>query len=330
MKKLFASLLALLMLVSLCACGAKQQSGLQKVVLNEVTHSVFYAPQYAAIYNGYFEEEGIELDLINGQGSDAVMTAVLSGAADIGLAGPETSIYVYNEGRKDYSQVFAQLTQKDGSFLMARKDNGNFQWEDLKGTTLLPGRKGGVPYMTLEHVIKSHGLTPGTDVIFDDSVQFANMASAFASGTGDYVTLFEPTASALEAQGVGTIVASVGQESGEIPYTAYCALKSYIADHPALIESFTRAIYKGEQYVANHSAAEIADVIAPAFADTDKTLLEKSVQRYKDIDAWRQTPDMKEEAFDRLQQVMTEAGELQKTVPFADVINNSFAEKVVK
>jgi len=330
MKKILASVLCTLFLVSLCACGS-QKTAQSHVVLSEVTHSVFYAPQYAALYNGYFTEEGIDLELVNGQGADAVMTAVLSGSADIGLAGPEASIYVYNEGRDDYCRVFAQLTQRDGSFLMARTAPAGkaFIWEDLRGSTLLPGRKGGVPYMTLEHVVRSHGLEPGKDLTFDDSVQFAAMASAFAAGTGDYVTLFEPTASALEKQGVGTIVASIGEESGEIPYTAYFAPKSYLSANADLITRFTRAIYKGQQFVASHTAAQIAQAIAPAFPDTDEALLESAIARYQSIDAWRDAPTMKEEAFDRLQSVMTEAGELKKAAPFQDLIDNSFAEQVI-
>lgn len=317
---------ALLITGLFAGCGA--QNKLQKVTVSEVTHSVFYAPQYAAIELGFFEEEGLELELSNGEGADKVMTAVLSGSVDIGFAGPEACIYVYNEGKEDYMQVFAQLTQRDGAFILAREKDEDFTWEKLRGKRLLPGRKGGVPYMTLEYVVKQHGMTPGVDVIFDDSIQFSAMAGAFIGGTGDYVSLFEPTASALETEGAGYIVASVGAESGEIPYTAYFAQKSFIAKNENLIQSFTNAVAKGLSWVKEHTAAQIAEVIQPAFPDTDLKTLETVVQNYKNIDAWRETPDMKEESFQKLQTVMQEAGELEKAAPFSELVNNSFAKNI--
>ena len=315
---------ALLITGLFAGCGA--QNKLQKVTVSEVTHSVFYAPQYAAIELGFFEEEGLELQLSNGEGADKVMTAVLSGSVDIGFAGPEACIYVYNEGKEDYMQVFAQLTQRDGAFILAREKDEDFTWEKLRGKRLLPGRKGGVPYMTLEYVVKQHGMTPGVDVIFDDSIQFSAMAGAFIGGTGDHVSLFDPTASALEQEGAGYIVASVGAESGEIPYTAYFAQKSFIAKNENLIQSFTNAVAKGLSWVKEHTAAQIAEVIQPAFPDTDLNTLEIVVQNYKNIDAWRETPDMKEESFQKLQTVMQEAGELEKAAPFSELVNNSFAK----
>ncbi|MDD5921150.1 MAG: ABC transporter substrate-binding protein [Oscillospiraceae bacterium] len=317
---------ALLITGLFAGCGA--QNKLQKVTVSEVTHSVFYAPQYAAIELGFFEEEGLELELSNGEGADKVMTAVLSGRVDIGFAGPEACIYVYNEGKEDYMQVFAQLTQRDGAFILAREKDEDFTWEKLRGKRLLPGRKGGVPYMTLEYVVKQHGMTPGVDVIFDDSIQFSAMAGAFIGGTGDYVSLFEPTASALEKEGAGYIVASVGAESGEIPYTAYFAQKSFIAKNENMIQSFTNAVAKGLSWVKEHTAAQIAEVIQPAFPDTDLKTLETVVQNYKNIDAWRETPDMKEESFQKLQTVMQEAGELEKAAPFSELVNNSFAKNI--
>lgn len=331
MKKRWSRLLllccaALLITGLFAGCGA--QNKLQKVTVSEVTHSVFYAPQYAAIELGFFEEEGLELELSNGEGADKVMTAVLSGSVDIGFAGPEACIYVYNEGKEDYMQVFAQLTQRDGAFILAREKDEDFTWEKLRGKRLLPGRKGGVPYMALEYVVKQHGMTPGVDVIFDDSVQFSAMAGAFIGGTGDYVSLFEPTASALEKEGAGYIVASVGAESGEIPYTAYFAQKSFIAKNENLIQSFTNAVAKGLSWVKEHTAAQIAEVIQPAFPDTDLKTLETVVQNYKNIDAWRETPDMKEESFQKLQTVMQEAGELEKAAPFSELVNNSFAKNI--
>lgn len=314
--------------IGLVGCN-QDDDGLQKVKVCEVTHSIFYAPQYAAIALGYFADEGIEIELSNGQGADAVMAAVLSGNIDIGFAGPEASIYVYNEGNTDYTQVFAQITQRDGSFLIGREKDDNFTWDKVKGKVVLPGRKGGVPYMTLEHVLRENGIDPATDTTLDNSVQYAMMTAAFTGGTGDYVTAFEPTASMLQQQGQGYIVASVGEASGDIPYTAYFAKKSYIEENSDLIQRFTNAVYRGQQWVATHSAAEIAEVVAEQFPDTELSLLEKSVESYRAIDAWNTTPVMGKSGFDRLQSVMTEAGELKKTADFDKVVNNTFAEKAI-
>lgn len=310
------------------ACSDKDKA--VKVTVCEVTHSIFYAPQYVAINQGYFADEGIDIELSNGQGADKVMAAVLSNNIDIGFAGPEAAIYVYNEGKEDFTQVFAQMTQRDGSFLVGREPDPAFTWEKLRGTTVLSGRKGGVPYMALEYAIRKNGLDPAKDVTLDNSIQFALMAGAFTSGTGDYVTIFEPTASMMEQEGKGYIVASVGEETGEIPYTAYFAKKSYIEKNKDLIERFTRAVYRGQQWVAAHSAQEIAEVVAPSFPDTSVELLTTVVQRYKDIDAWNPNPVMKEESFDLLQKVMTEAGELSKSAPYDQIVNNTFAQKVMQ
>lgn len=296
--------------------------------LNEVARSVFYAPQYVAINEGFFEKQNIEIEITTGQGADKVMTAVLANQSDIGLAGPEASIYVYNEGNSDYAEVFAQLTKTDGSFLVSKTDIQDFEWIDLKGKTIIPGRKGGVPYMTLEYVIKQNGMDPRTDMVLDDSIKFDLMAGAFTGGDADFVTLFEPTASMTEEAGKGYIVASVGEAAGEIPYTAYFAKKSYIEENSDLIERFTTAVYEGQQWVKNHTAREIAESIVSFFPDTEVDLLEKNVQRYKDIDAWNDTPVMKQESFELLQTVMEEAGELDTRAPFDKVVNNSFAEKV--
>ena len=298
--------------------------------VNEVTRSVFYAPQYLAISNGFFEEEGLEIELTTGQGADKVMTAVLAGQSDIGFCGPEAAIYVYNEGKEDYIEVFAQVTQKDGSFLVSKEPTDNFQWTDLKGKTVIPGRKGGVPYMTFEYVLKQNGINPQTDLVLDDSIKFDLMAGAFAGGNAEYVTLFEPTASMTEDAGKGYVVASVGEASGEIPYTAYCAKKSYIQNNPDVIEGFTRAIYKGEQWVKEHTAREIAEKVVEFFPDSTIESLETAVQKYKDIDAWKENPILEKTAFDKLQLVMTEAGELDVKAPYDKIVNNSFAEKVSK
>ena len=306
------------------------ENGMKTITVNEVTRSVFYAPQYVAINNGYFEENGMKIELSIGQGADAVMTAVLSGQCDIGFAGPEASIYVYNEGKEDYTQVFAQMTKRDGSFLVSKENTDNFSWQDLKGKTVIPGRKGGVPYMTLEYVLKKNGINPQIDLILDDSIKFDLMAGAFASGDAEYVTLFEPTASLTEEQGKGYIVASVGEEAGEIPYTAYFAKKSYIENNENLIKNFTEAIYKGQQWVKDHSPEEVAQSIQSFFPDTDLEQLANAVKSYKDIDAWNDTPILTEESFNRLQEVMTMAGELSEKAPYDKIVNNKYAEEVIK
>lgn len=335
MKKIIATIIGVIIIVAIVIGmmtiqkSNQKESDLKQIRVNEVTRSVFYAPQYVAINNGYFKEQGIEIELSTGQGADAVMTAVLSNSCDIGFAGPEASIYVYNEGKEDYTEVFAQLTKKDGSFLIARNETDEFSWQDLKGKTIIPGRKGGVPYMTLEYVLKKNGIDPQKDVTLDDSIKFDLMAGAFASGNADYVTLFEPTASLTQNEHKGYIVASVGEEAGEIPYTAYFAKKSYIENNGEIIQGFTNAIYQGQKWVYSHTAKEIAEVIQNFFPDTDLDLLTSAIQSYKDIDAWNDTPILKEEAFNRLQEVMTMAGELKNTVPYEKIVNNSFAENAL-
>ena len=254
-KKLFITIVIVVLIVLLgiqilIIKNKKDNTETKTIKVNEVTRSVFYAPQYVAINNGYFKEEGMEIELTTGQGADAVMTSVLSNQCDIGFAGPEASIYVYNEGKEDYCQVFAQMTKKDGSFLVSRKESPNFEWKEVKGKTIIPGRKGGVPYMTLEYVLKENGIEPGKDVTLDDSIKFDLMAGAFASGNAEYVTLFEPTASQTQLQGKGYIVASVGEAAGEIPYTAYFAKKSYIEKNEGTIQGFTNAIAKVEKSLA--------------------------------------------------------------------------------
>lgn len=302
---------------------------LTKLTVSEVTHSVFYAPQYLAINLGFFKDEGIDIELINSAGADKVMTAVLSNDVQIGFAGPEASIYIYNEDSKDFAQVFAQVTKRDGSFLISR-ESGDFKWEDLKGKHILPGRKGGVPYMTLQYVLNKHGLNTETDLNFDNSISFDAMASAFVSGTGDYVTVFEPIATSFEIENKGHIVASVGEAADEIPYTAYFAKKSYIESNPEVIQKFVNAIYKGQTWVDTHSAEEIAKELLVSFPDTNLEVLTKVVERYKSIDAWNTTPIMTKESFERLQEVMTNAGELEKVAPYEEIVNNRFAEESIK
>ncbi len=329
MKKMGIILVTAMVLVSLIftSCGTATKD---KVTLSEVTRSVFYAPQYAAINQGFFEEEGIVLELSNGQGADKVMTAVLSGQVDIGFSGPEACVYVYNEGKEDYAVVFAQLTKRDGSFLVGREPEPDFKWENLKGKYIIGGRKGGVPEMTLEYVLKKHGLVPNVDLTVDTSVQFAVMAGAFTGGTGDYVTLFEPTATMLEKEGKGYVLTSIGQDSGEIPYTAYYAKKSFIEKNKDLIQRFTNAIYKGQKWVDSHTPREIAEAIKEFFPDTDIDTLENVAKRYKDIDAWNKDPILKEQSLELLQAVMEEAEVLDKLAPYDKIVTTNFAEKAVE
>lgn len=330
MKRILAAAAAAALCAGLFAGCGKADDGLDKVRVCEVTHSVFYAPQYAALALGFFEEEGIEVELSNGGGADKVMSAVLSDSVEIGLAGPESCVYVYNEGKADGATVFAQLTQRDGSFLVAREPDEDFEWTDLAGKHVLPGRKGGVPYMAFEYAVKKAGLDPATDLLLDTSIQFDNMTGAFLGGTGDYVTVFEPTASSLEAEGKGYIVAAVGDMAGEIPYTAYFAKASWIEENSDLVQRFANAVAKGEAWVAQHSAEEVAAAVTEYFADTDEALLAKAIQSYQDVGAYCTTPVMKQESFDLLQTVMNEAGELEEKAPFDAVVDNSYAEQAAE
>ncbi len=321
-KRLVSVVLCLLLAVMVIGCDKQEP---EKIVLNEVTHSVFYAPLYAAISLGFFKEEGLEIELVNGGGADKSMTALLSGQAQIGLMGPEAAIYVYNEGKEDSALVFGQLTKRDGSFLVGREPNDDFQWCELRGSTVIGGREGGVPEMTLEYVLRKNGLEPGVDVEVITNIQFNLMGGAFEGGTGDYVTLFEPTASMFVKEGKGYIMGAVGAESGEVPYTAFMAKKSYIENNPDIIKRFLRAIYKAQQWVQNATDREIAEAIVEHFPDTSVESLVLVAQSYKEIDAWMDTPVMKEEAFNRLQEIIQQAGILENTVEFKSVVDTSFA-----
>lgn len=303
---------------------------LQPVVLNEVAHSVFYAPQYAAIELGYFEEEGLELTLVNGGGADKVMTALISGDADIGFMGSEASIYVYQEGAEDYAVNFAQLTQRAGNFLVAREPDNNFSWEKLKGKKVLGGRAGGMPQMVFEYILKKNGIDPAADLTIDQNISFGLTAAAFTSSDADYTVEFEPYATSLEQEGSGYVVASLGVDSGYVPYTAYCVKKSYLEQNPDTIQKFTNAIQKGLEYVNSHSAQEIASVIAPQFPETEEESLAIIVGRYKDQDTWKEDTVFTEESFELLENILEEAGELGQRVPYEDLVTTEFAEKAVK
>ena len=330
-RRLVVFVLCVVMAFMIIGCQEKApEKNVEKIILNEVTHSVFYAPMYAAISLGYFEEEGLEIELVNGGGADKSMTALLSGQADIGLMGPEAAIYVFNEGRENSAMVIGQLTKRDGSFLVGREPDEDFKWTDVAGKTIIGGRKGGVPEMTLEYVLRKNGLEPGVDVFVDTSIQFDLMGGAFEGGVGDYVTLFEPVASMFEKEGKGYILAAVGQESGEVPYTAFQTTKSYIKENPDIIRRFLKAIYRGQQWVQKASDKELAEAIVDFFPDTSIEALMMVAKSYREIDAWMDTPIMKKEAFDRLQEIIIQAGVLTEKVDFENVVDNSFAEEVVK
>ena len=330
-RRLVVFVLCVVMAFMVVGCQEKApEKTMDKIVLNEVTHSVFYAPMYAAISLGYFEEEGLEIELVNGGGADKSMTALLSGQADIGLMGPEAAIYVFNEGRENSAVVIGQLTKRDGSFLVGREPDEDFKWTDVAGKTIIGGRKGGVPEMTLEYVLRKNGLEPGVDVTVDTSIQFDLMGGAFEGGVGDYVTLFEPTASMFEKEGKGYILAALGQESGEVPFTAFQTTKSYIKENPDIIRRFLKAIYRGQQWVQKASDKELAEAIVDFFPDTSIEALMMVAKSYREIDAWMDTPIMKKEAFDRLQEIIIQAGVLTEKVDFENVVDNSFAEEVVK
>lgn len=310
---------ALLSLSLLTGCGAGTDTGDTAgteaknvtVRLSEVTHSVFYAPQYVAMSQGFFADEGLDIELSNGGGADKVMTAVVSGGADIGLAGPESCIYIHAQGKDDLPVIFAQLTKRDGSFLVGRSDEA-FDWNDLKGKTIIGGRKGGVPEMTLEYVLRQHGLEPQVDVIVDTSVQFNMMAGAFTGGQGDYVTLFEPAATQVVNAGQGYILCSIGAESGTIPYTAYFASRNYTAEHDDVIAAFCRAVAKALDWVESHTDREVAQAIIGQFPDTDLDTLEAVTARHRQIGVWNTPLTMEQASLERLETVMTQAGELTK------------------
>ncbi len=325
--------LALVLCMSLAAgmllsgCGKKEE--LTTLRLNEVAHSIFYAPQYVAIEKGYFEEEGIALELINGSGADNVMTAVLAGEADVGFMGSESSIYVYQEGAQDSIINFAQLTQRAGNFLVAREADPDFTWSKLKGKTILGGRPGGMPEMVLEYILKKNGIDPAKDVKIITNIDFGLTAQAFASGQGDYTVEFEPFAASLEADKKGVVVASLGEASGNVPYTAYSARESYLKDHQDLLQHFTNALQKGMDYVQSHTPEEIAEVIAPQFPQTDAKALETVVRRYYDQGTWKADMIFEQESFELLQDILEQSGVIEQRAPYDKLVDTSLAKKAV-
>lgn len=335
MKRKSIALAAFLALSTLCAAGCGNvkkdtQDTLVPVTLNEVAHSVFYAPQYAAIENGYFKDEGIDLTLVTGFGADKTMTAVLSGEADIGFMGAESSIYAYQEGASDPVINFAQLTQRAGNFIVGRTAEEDFDWNTLKGKYVLGGRKGGMPEMVFEYILKQKGIDPQKDLTIDQSIDFGSTAAAFSGGQGDYTVEFEPAATALEEEGSGFVVASCGVESGYVPYTSYSAKSSFIKEHPDLIQRFTNALQKGMVYVNSHTPEEIAKTIAPQFTDSSVETIATIVRRYQEQNTWKDSLIFEEESFSLLQDILESAGELKERIAYEDLVVTDYAQESLK
>lgn len=314
-------------LIVMYGCGAKKSSG-NAVTLNEVAHSIFYAPQYVAIENGYFEEEGIDLTLVTGFGADKTMSALLAGEADIGFMGSESSIYVYLGDTDDYVVNFAQLTQRAGNFLVSREPIENFTFDMLNGKNILGGRKGGMPQMVFEYILKKNSIDPAT-LDINQSIDFGSTAAAFSGGQGDFTVEFEPSATLLEEEGKGYVVSSLGIESGYVPYTAYSAKKSFIEENPEVILSFTKALQHGMDFVNSHSSEEIAKVIAPQFTDTSMDTIITIVERYKSQETWKENLIFEEDSFILLENILEEAGELEERIPYEDIVTTEFASQVL-
>ena len=305
----------------------KDEAKLAKVTLNEVAHSIFYAPQYVAIEEGYFKDEGLDLTLITGFGADKTMTAVISGEADIGFMGAEASIYAYQEGATDPVVNFAQLTQRAGNFLVAREEMPDFKWEDLKGRKVLGGRKGGMPEMVFEYILKQNSLDPQKDLSIDQIIDFGATAAAFTGDdSADFTVEFEPSATALEKQGAGYVVASLGVDSGYVPYTSYSAKTSYMEKNPDIMQKFTDALQKGMDYVQSHTPEEIAEVIEPQFPETDQDTITAIVKRYYDQDTWKENLVFGQDGFELLQDILEDAGELKESTPYTELVNTEFAQ----
>lgn len=331
-KKVAAVYLVAATMCLAVGCGAKDVSsdGGTKVTLNEVAHSIFYAPMYVAIEEGYFAEEGIDLELVTGFGADKTMTAVLTGEADIGFMGSESTVYTYAGGTQDYVVNFAQLTQRAGNFLVAREKTDSFSWDMLKGKSVLGGRAGGMPEMVFEYILEKNGIDPKTDVKIDQSIDFGSTAAAFAGGQGDYTIEFEPHATTLEKKGEGYVVASLGEDSGYVPYTSFSAKKSYLQNNKDTVQAFTNALQKGMDYVQTHTPEEIAKVIAPQFAETDFDTLATIVERYYNQNTWKGDLIFEKDSFELLQNILDDAGVLKNRVPYEELVTTEFAEQAAK
>lgn len=332
MKKYFVSIAGLLSLSLLTGCTTQNtaEDGLTPVRLNEVVHSVFYAPQYVAQELGFFAEEGLDVTVAIGNGADKSMTALLSDSADIALLGTEAGLYVYAEGKEEYPKTFAQLTQRAGNFLVSREEEPHFVWTDLEGKSVIGGRLGGMPELVLEYIIKENGMEIGKDMEIINNIDFSSTAGAFLGNVGDYTVEFEPAATTLEQSGSGHIVASLGEASGFLPYTVYMARDAFLEENPDVIKAFTKAIYRGQQWVETHSAAEIAEVILPQFPDSDIETLTTIIERYQAQDTWKTDPTISEDGFRLLQEIMIAGGELEKEIPYAELVRTEFADAVIQ
>ncbi|MBP1999679.1 NitT/TauT family transport system substrate-binding protein [Paenibacillus shirakamiensis] len=330
MRKYTSAWLIAIIILSVLLSGCTRSGGSTKIELGEVTRSVFYAPQYVALANGYFKNEGLDVELRTTAGGDKTMTALLSGAIDIALVGAETSIYVSQQGSDDPVISFADLTQTDGTFLVARKEVQNFKWDSLKGSEFLGQRKGGMPQMAGEFTLKKFGIDPHKDLELIQNVDFANIPAAFISGTGDYVQLFEPQASILEKTGQGHVIASFGTESGKLPYTVYMTKKSYLTEHSEQVQKFTNAIRKAQVWVKDHTPEEIAKTVAPFFKDTDQAILVSSIKRYKEQGTYADSPVLSEDSWNNLLNVMSSAGELKQRIPVTQLVDNTYATKALQ
>ncbi|SES65047.1 ABC transporter substrate-binding protein [Anaerobranca gottschalkii] len=330
MKK-FVSILIIIIISSLLFVGCKpKEETLPKVRVSEVIHSIFYAPQYVALHLGFFEEEGLDVELAVAWGADRGAAALLSNSADIALFGPEAALYIAREQSDTKLIAFAQLTKRDGSFFIAREPMPDFKWEDVKGKVIIGGRPGGVPQMVQEYVLYHNGVIPHVDVEIIQNIDLAATAVAFSNGIGDFLQVFEPGASMLEKQGVGYVVASFGEAGGEIPYTVYHATEKYINENPEIIQKFTNAIYRAQIWVDKHSAREIAEAIRPSFQETDFELLVSAVERYKNGDTWSKDPLLRPEALDRLQEIAIFNGQLTEKIPYEKVVRTDFANEAIK
>ena len=333
MKKLFTFFVCLILAVimPLSMIGCRDDDGLKKIRLAEVTHSIFYAPMYVAINKGYFKDEGFKIELTNSGGADKVMIALTSNSADIGLMGPEATVYIHIQGTSDYPVIFGQLTKRDGSFLVGRKQDPDFKWSDLNEKRVLAGRRGGVPAMTLEYVCNQHGLYDGDNIDLDKTVAFDMMRPVFETDkTVDYTTLFEPLASEIQLQGKGYIVASVGEESGEVPYTAFSAKRSYLNKNKDTAKKFLRAIKKGYDYLKTATLEEAAKALESSFTSIDLTTLQNVIKNYRDIDAWADSLVMSQSAYERLLDIMENADSLDERVDFEDLVDNTIASEVME
>ena len=327
--KFMVGLMAFGVISLFAGCGEKEDE-MTKVTLNEVAHSIFYAPQYVALENGYFTQEGIDLELVTGYGADKTMAAVISGDAQIGFMVAEASVYAYLEGANDPVVNVAQGTQRAGNFLVAREEMADFQWSDLKEKEVLGGRKGGMPEMVFEYILKQNGLDPAKDLSIDQSIDFGSTAAAFSGGKGEFTVEFEPAATTLEKNGDGYVVASLGVDSGYVPYTSYSAKTSYIEKHPEIIQAFTDGLQKGVDYVNSHTAEEIAKVIQPQFKENDLDTITTIVERYQSQDTWKENLVFEKESFELLQDILESAGELEERADYDDLVTTVYAKEAMK